>query len=291
VLTSPRLRYRRVEPALLDDFHRLVTDPHVLRYMMDGEVHTRDWSAERIAESEALFVERGVGLWLAYDGDDPLGFCGFIQSFSLHPEPELVYALLPRHAGRGLATEMARACIAAARRLPGFGVIHAAVDGVNVASARVLEKLGFQRHGAQPGAFGEVVLLRLPAVVRLDHVQLAMPAGREGEARAFYQGLLGLPERPKPADKAGRGGVWFESDAVKVHLGVDPDFHPARKAHPALVLDDLPAALARLRAGGVEVREGDGVYVSDPFGNRIELLLQGPASIDGEVTPVPPQSK
>jgi RimJ/RimL family protein N-acetyltransferase len=275
VLTSPRLRYRRVEPALLDDFHRLVADPYVLRYMMDGEVHTRDWTAERIAESQALFAGRGVGLWLAYDGATLVGFCGFLQNFSLHAEPELVYALLEAHAGRGLALEMGRACIAAARPLPGFGVIHAAVDGVNVRSARVLEKLGFQRHGTQPGAFGEVILLHLPAVVWLDHVQLAMPAGREAEARVFYQGLLGLPERPKPEDKAARGGVWFESHDVKVHLGVDPDFHPARKAHPALVLDDLAAALARLRAARAEVREGDGVYVSDPFGNRIELIQRG----------------
>jgi catechol 2,3-dioxygenase-like lactoylglutathione lyase family enzyme len=115
-------------------------------------------------------------------------------------------------------------------------------------------------------------------VVRIDHVQLAMPAGREDEATAFYEGLLGLPRVPKPDPLAARGGCWFEGDGVKVHLGVEADFRPARKAHPALVVDDLAALCDRLRAAGVDVRDGDDpsgraqVYVDDPFGNRIELV-------------------
>lgn len=115
-------------------------------------------------------------------------------------------------------------------------------------------------------------------VVGIDHVQLAMPAGREDEARAFYSGLLGIPERPKPAELLARGGAWFESGDVKVHLGVDADFRPARKAHPGLVVDGLEALVARLRAAGHDVQDGetlDGrarVYVGDPFGNRLELI-------------------
>jgi catechol 2,3-dioxygenase-like lactoylglutathione lyase family enzyme len=115
-------------------------------------------------------------------------------------------------------------------------------------------------------------------VEAIDHVQLAMPAGREADARAFYGGLLGLPEQPKPPHLAARGGCWFESETVKVHLGVDADFRPARKAHPALLVRDLPALVATLRAAGVELvddepLEGfDRVYASDPFGNRLELL-------------------
>jgi RimJ/RimL family protein N-acetyltransferase/catechol 2,3-dioxygenase-like lactoylglutathione lyase family enzyme len=272
MIASPRLSYRPLEPALLDDFHRVVADGYVARYMMDGEIHGREWAAERIAESQALFAERGVGLWLAYHGA-LVGFCGFLRVLSLHPEPELVYALLEPHAGRGYALEMARASLAVARRLPGFGVVHAAADAVNTRSLRLLEKLGFQQHGATPGAFGDCLLFQLSSVVRLDHVQLAMPRGGEEQARAFYQGLLGLPERPKPAERAARGGAWFESGPVKVHLGVEDDFRPARKAHPALVIDDLPALLERLRAAGLEPRPADGaVYVDDPFGNRLELL-------------------
>ncbi len=113
---------------------------------------------------------------------------------------------------------------------------------------------------------------------RLDHVLLAMPAGREDEARAFYQGLLGIPEKAKPANLVDRGGVWFESDSVKIHLGVDADFKPARKAHPAFVVDDLETLAVRLERAGfsmVEDRPLEGYerkYVEDPFGNRIELM-------------------
>ena len=117
-------------------------------------------------------------------------------------------------------------------------------------------------------------------IVRLDHVQLAMPPAREAEAEAFYAGLLGLTRRPKPEPMASRGGCWFESGPVALHLGVEEDFRPARKAHPALVVRDLPALAATLAAAGVEVRPnsdaapGRGAYVDDPFGNRIELVAE-----------------
>jgi catechol 2,3-dioxygenase-like lactoylglutathione lyase family enzyme len=115
------------------------------------------------------------------------------------------------------------------------------------------------------------------AIVGIEHVQLAMPPGREVEARAFYSGLLGIPEVPKPAELARRGGAWFEDGAVKIHLGVEADFHPARKAHPALLVHGLEALVERLREAGVEVLEDAlaghfRVYVNDPFGNRIELM-------------------
>lgn len=115
-------------------------------------------------------------------------------------------------------------------------------------------------------------------VVAIEHVQLAMPLGRENEARAFYDGVLGIPEVPKPPHLAKRGGAWFERGSLKIHLGVETDFRPARKAHPALLVDDLEALIARLKARGVEVLEDaplEGyvrVYVADPFGNRIELM-------------------
>jgi catechol 2,3-dioxygenase-like lactoylglutathione lyase family enzyme len=120
-------------------------------------------------------------------------------------------------------------------------------------------------------------------VTAIDHVQLAMPPGREAEAVAFYEGVLGLAHVPKPANLAVRGGCWFERGALKLHLGVEQDFRPARKAHPALLVEDLPGLVGVLRAHGVEPRqeeplEGyDRVYVDDPFGNRIELLEPRPA--------------
>jgi catechol 2,3-dioxygenase-like lactoylglutathione lyase family enzyme len=115
-------------------------------------------------------------------------------------------------------------------------------------------------------------------VVRLEHVQLAMPAGREAEAVDFYEGVLGIPHVPKPPRLAVRGGCWFERGELKVHLGVDQNFRPATKAHPAFVVDDVRALAATIAAAGHTVvadepLEGyDRVYVSDPFGNRIELM-------------------
>jgi len=115
-------------------------------------------------------------------------------------------------------------------------------------------------------------------IVGIDHVQLAMPAGGEGRAREFYAGLLGIPEVVKPDVLAKRGGVWFQRDEVKVHLGVDAEFRAALKAHPAFLVRDLEALVRRLHAAGVDVVD-DGllpgyerVYVVDPFGNRLELL-------------------
>lgn len=115
------------------------------------------------------------------------------------------------------------------------------------------------------------------AILAIEHVQLAMPAGREGEAREFYSRLLGLPETPKPPALAERGGAWFESGPVKIHLGVEADFRPARKAHPALLVSGLRALVERLREARVDVVEDplEGhfrVYVTDPFGNRLELM-------------------
>ncbi|WP_037468911.1 VOC family protein [Sinorhizobium fredii] len=114
--------------------------------------------------------------------------------------------------------------------------------------------------------------------IAIDHVQLAMPEGGEAEAHRFYAGLLGVPQVPKPANLAARGGCWFEQAGLKIHLGVERDFSPARKAHPAFLVDDLFALIARLQAAGCDVIEGEPLtgfmrrYVSDPFGNRIELM-------------------
>lgn len=112
----------------------------------------------------------------------------------------------------------------------------------------------------------------------LNHVQLAMPAGEENAARRFYAEILGIPEVAKPPHLAERGGCWFERGALKVHLGVEQDFRPAKKAHPAFTVTDLPTLVARMEAAGfcsVEDQPLEGynrLYVADPFGNRIELM-------------------
>lgn len=105
-----------------------------------------------------------------------------------------------------------------------------------------------------------------------------MPTGQEAETRAFYAGLLGLEEQPKPPALAARGGAWFGAGPVRLHLGIKFVFRPARKAHPALLVDDLPALVRVLEADGHPVR-GDGydrVHVNDPFGSRLELMQLSP---------------
>jgi len=115
-------------------------------------------------------------------------------------------------------------------------------------------------------------------VLAVEHVQLAMPAGEEERARAFYKGVLGIKETPKPPHLAVRGGVWFEDGALKIHLGVEKDFRAAKKAHPALLVEGLDELVEKCRAAGYEVVSDEPlegyhrVYVSDPFGNRIELM-------------------
>ncbi len=89
-------------------------------------------------------------------------------------------------------------------------------------------------------------------IISIDHVQLAMPAGEEEKARSFYINLLGFVEIPKPAELAKRGGAWFESGDVQLHLGVEADFRAARKAHPAFVVDDLAALIATVQSKGFE---------------------------------------
>ncbi len=115
-------------------------------------------------------------------------------------------------------------------------------------------------------------------ITGIDHVQLAMPVGGEAQAREFYGNVLHLPEIPKPAHLAVRGGVWFQCGASQIHLGGDDNFRAAKKAHPALKVDDLAGFLAALSALGVAVKPEeavggmDRVTINDPFGNRVELI-------------------
>lgn len=116
-------------------------------------------------------------------------------------------------------------------------------------------------------------------ILSIDHVQIAMPATEEEKARAFYVELLGFTELPKPPNLAKRGGVWFRSGNVQLHLGVETDFRPARKAHPAFLVDHLDSLIAAVQIAGYETDTSqsplDGykrAHVFDPFGNRIELM-------------------
>src|ERR1700749_2898399 len=125
-----------------------------------------------------------------------------------------------------------------------------------------------------PRADGRPWAVRITGV---DHVQVAAPAGCEEAARAFYGGVRGLAELPKPPVLAARGGCWFAAGEQQLHVGVEPGFAPARKAHPGLVVDDLEALRARLREAGQEPQDDETIpgtarfYAEDPFGNRLEF--------------------
>ena len=116
-------------------------------------------------------------------------------------------------------------------------------------------------------------------VYGLDHILLAMPTNGESLARQFYGELLRLTEIPKPPALVGRGGVWFQCGLLQVHLGVEPEFRPARKAHPAFLVRDLAHLIEELERAGYEIQYNpdpnpgfERAFTFDPFGNRVELL-------------------
>lgn len=126
-----------------------------------------------------------------------------------------------------------------------------------------------------------------------DHVQLAMPFEQEDVARSFYVSVLGMTEVTKPEELAKRGGVWFASGTVQIHLGIEADFRPARRAHPALRCADYDSLVDKIRTAGFDVHSElrtlpDGsrhAYVHDPFGNRIELVAAAAAGLAGWTAP------
>ncbi|AQQ54409.1 VOC family protein [Planococcus lenghuensis] len=115
-------------------------------------------------------------------------------------------------------------------------------------------------------------------IERIDHVQVAAPKGEEEAARSFYSGVLGMEEVEKPGALKARGGAWFKSGSCQLHVGMEDPFMPAKKAHPAFLVEGYDELREYLTSKGVEFQDDDNIpgvvrmYVSDPFGNRIELM-------------------
>lgn len=170
--TSARLLWHPLATDDLHDFHRLITDAHVRRYLLDGHILDRDWCADQITASAAAFEERGLGLWLLRPADDPasdpIGFAGFKVFEDMGPAPQLIYGFVESATGRGLATEAARALLPVGVAA-GLDPITAAVDGPNVASQRVLAKAGFaQVKTTDEGEFGSTLYFERRAQVTLE---------------------------------------------------------------------------------------------------------------------------
>lgn len=236
--------------------------------------------------------------WMIVCAGEVVGLCGFKAPPSSEGEVEIGYGIAATRRGRGHATRAVEAMLAAAKSDPSIRAVIADTAIPNHASQRVLEHNGFERTPLRPDpADGHVIRWRKCVAATaldyeahtraphskpfasFDHVQLAMPPGEEDCARRFYAGTLGMNELPKPEALRTRGGAWFSSGDVQLHLGVEPDFTPAKKAHPALRCTDLAALEARLELAQVAVStqgsSDDGarhLYVEDPFGNRIEFI-------------------
>jgi catechol 2,3-dioxygenase-like lactoylglutathione lyase family enzyme len=120
------------------------------------------------------------------------------------------------------------------------------------------------------------------AILRIEHVQVAIPVGGEDRARTFYAGILGFVEVEKPVAMAKRNSIWFTAGSVSLHLGLEPDFHPAKRAHPALVVDNMDQILAACQRAAITVKPDVSfngfrrVHLFDPFGNRLELMEPSP---------------
>lgn len=230
---------------------------------------------------------------VAVDGDSVVGYVDGV----VEPDRILLAAIyvLPQRVGEGIGSRLLVALLATAPHLP----VDALVLQGNERAEAFYARRGFRAMESITGALlGEEVTERrwrkaesapssrgphpafagAPFIRGADHLQLAMPADGEERARAFYAGVLGLREVRKPPELATRGGCWFVGPGLDIHLGVEEEFRPARKAHVAFLVADIDAARSRFHEPGVPIAEDNSglavrrFYVQDPFGNRIEIL-------------------
>lgn len=161
---APRLEFRELATDNLPQFHDLVRDEHVRRFLLDGQRMSLAWCAGILADTSVESARSGLGLWLLQEreGTEPIGFAGFLRFGGPEQPLQLLYAMRASHTGRGFGKEAAVALIDFAREHCAQGDIVAAVDEPNVASTKVLSRLGFQQSGSEPGASGRRLRYRLP---------------------------------------------------------------------------------------------------------------------------------
>lgn len=162
--TAPRLLFHELGAQQLSQFHELVRDPYILRFLLDGQAMSLAWSASTVETTSAERARSGLGLWLLYEREraEPIGFAGYLRFDAPDAPLELTYAFRAAYAGRGYAREAAVALVDFAREQCREGDILAAVDEPNIASSKVLASVGFVCTGSVPGAFGRMLQYRLP---------------------------------------------------------------------------------------------------------------------------------
>lgn len=268
--SSPRLTYHRVREGDATPLLLLATDAHVRRFLLDGELVSRDWARATLAASDALFDAHGVGLWLVRlaDHEAPVGFCGFHVFPEVGPTPQLFYALLETFTGVGLATEIGRALVLTARANAGWATIESAVDGPNRASVRVLEKLGFLRTATLTGAFGPMPLFHLGLAARVG-------LDRSWDGRS-WDGA--------PAQRVADVDLAFDLDTLTItvdaHLAGDPP--PAGPPGPTPRLWEHEVVEIFLLGDDdryLEVELG-------PHGHHLALALHGRRRVTAEALPI-----
>lgn len=223
---AARLSFQLLSPQHLAVLHALVRDAHIRRYLLDGQELPASWTEGLIETSRDEYARSKLGMWLLFERGEPasrpLGFAGFWRFDGTGSAPQLVYALRAEHTGRGYAREIAAALVDFARAHGALDAVEAAVDEPNLASRRVLERLGFTAHGEAPGAFGKMLLVRLPARVpprewRSQRLRLRPfeDADREAFARMNADPEV-MRHFPAPLSRT-------ESDALAARLRADFD--------------------------------------------------------------------
>jgi RimJ/RimL family protein N-acetyltransferase len=161
---SPRLEFRELAQDNLGHFHELVSDPYILRFLLDGQLMSLQWCAHVLQGTSQEVAQSGLGLWLLFEreGSSPLGFGGYLRFEGPNSPLKLLYAVRASRAGHGYAREAAVALIDYARQHCAQGDIVADVDEPNVRSSKLLMRIGFEHTGDVPGAFGRMLQYRLP---------------------------------------------------------------------------------------------------------------------------------
>ncbi|HEY6237583.1 MAG TPA: GNAT family N-acetyltransferase [Thermoplasmata archaeon] len=257
---------------------------------------------EELEQLDRVYGPPRGALWIAWAGGRPVGCVGLRPYSRTDGEMKRLYVRAGLR-GTGVGRRLVHALLTRARLL-GFRAVRLDSLPTMRAAQALYRSLGFRpippykenpvagavylrlplgRDAFERGSLGPGLAPPPPRFLGLHHVQLSMPIGRESDARAFYGRLLGLPEIPKPPSLAARGGVWFRCGADELHLGADPSFRAARRAHPAWVVRDLTGVRRRLTQHGVPVEADRALpgfrrfYALDPFGNRLEFLEPSPS--------------